>query len=116
MKKLILNISKIIIAIITIPLWFLGFYHGVGHMPNVDTGKIEEVHFYHSMYEILNSLELSFIFYLFIVVVIVSIVLSTISIKSNNKKIYKISNIVLIITIILFLVCLTVGSTVSRGY
>ena len=47
---------------------------------------------------------------------IVSIVLSTISIKSNNKKIYKISNIVLIITIILFLVCLTVGSTVSRGY
>ena len=56
MKKLILNISKIIIAIITIPLWFLGFYHGVGHMPNVDTGKIEEVHFYHSMYENLNSL------------------------------------------------------------
>ena len=93
MKKLILNISKIIIAIITIPLCFLGFYHGVGHMPNVDTGKIEEVHFYHSMYENLNSLELS-----------------------NNNKIYKISNITLIITIILFLVFLTVGSTVSRGY
>ena len=116
MKKLILNISKIIIASITIPLWFLGFYHGVGHMPNVDTGKIEEVHFYHSMYENMNSLELSFMFYLYIVVVIVSIVLSIISFKTNDKKINKISNIALIITLVLFLVCLTVASTVSRGY
>ena len=116
MKKLILNISKIIIAIITIPLWFVNIFHGVGHMPNVDTGKIEEVHFYHSMYENMNSLELSFVFYLFVVVVLSSVVLSIISIKINNKKIDKISNIVSVVTIVLFLVCLTVGSTVSRGY
>ena len=116
MKKLILNISKIIIAIITIPLWFVNIFHGVGHMPNVDTGKIEEVHFYHSMYENMDSLELSFMFYLFIVVVLSSVVLSIISIKTNDRKINKISNIVSVVTIVLFLVCLTVGSTVSRGY
>ena len=116
MKKLILNISKIIIAIITIPLWFVDIFHGVGHMPNVDTGKIEEVHFYHSIYENMNSLELSIVFYLFVVVVLSSVVLSIISIKTNNKKINKISNIALIVTLVLFLVCLVVASTVSRGY
>lgn len=48
MKKNLLLVSKIVLSLVQIPLWFANLFHGVGHMPNVDTGKIEEVHFYHT--------------------------------------------------------------------
>lgn len=116
MKNIILNISKIILSLITIPMWFVNFFHGVGHLPNADTGEIEEVYFYHTMFENMNSVELSFMFYVSILVVIGSVVLAASSIKINGEKINKISNIVSIVTIVLFLLCLLVASTVARGY
>ena len=64
MKKIILPIIKILTSLLTIPLWFIKFFVGVGHMPNVDTGKIEEVRFYHSMYENMNDMDLGLLFYL----------------------------------------------------
>ena len=116
MKNIIINISKMILSLISIPLWFVKFFHGVGHLPSKDTGEIVEVHFYHSMFENMKSLELSFMFYVSVVVVIGSILFAALSIKINDKKINKISNIVSIVTIGLFLLCLLVASTVARGY
>ena len=39
MKKLIIVSSKIVFSLVQIPLWFIKLFHGVGHMPNVDTGR-----------------------------------------------------------------------------
>ena len=43
MKKVLYPIIKISAPLLTIPFWFIKFFVGIGHMPNVDTGKIEEV-------------------------------------------------------------------------
>lgn len=116
MKNIIINLVKIILSLTTIPLWFVKFFHGVGHLPSKDTGEIVEVHFYHSMYENMISLGLSFLFYISIIVVVGSVVFSVLNIKSTDKKINKISNIIFVVTIVLFLLCLVVASTVARGY
>ena len=116
MKKNILNIGKICLSILTVPLWFIKFFVGIGHMPNVDTGKIEEVRFYHSMFENINDLDLGFLFYISIALVIATVVTSAINIKNNDKRINTLSNVVAVITIISFIVFLVIASTVARGY
>ena len=116
MKKIIFPIIKILTSILTIPLWFIEFFVGIGHMPNVDTGKIEEVRFYHSMYENISDMDLGLLFYLSVILVLSSVILSAITTKASDKKINRISNIAFIITIVIFLLCLLVASTVARGY
>lgn len=87
MKKLIIVSSKIVFSLVQIPLWFIKLFHGVGHMPNVDTGKIEEVHFYHTMYENISDLGCSFLFIISMVLVVFSVVLAILTLIKNNKKI-----------------------------
>ena len=116
MKKIILPIIKILTSLLTIPLWFIKFFVGVGHMPNVDTGKIEEVRFYHSMYENMNDMDLGLLFYLAVILGLSSAILSIITIKVSDKRLYKISNVVFIVTISSFLLFLLIASTVARGY
>ena len=116
MKNIILNISKILLSLVTIPLWFVHFFYGSGLVMDPNTNEIIEKVFKHTMFENMQTLDLSFMFYVSIVVVIGSILLAAISIKINDKKINKISNIVSIVTIGLFLLCLLVASTVARGY
>lgn len=116
MKKIIFPIIKILTSILTIPLWFIKFFVGIGHMPNVDTGKIEEVRFYHSMYENISDMDLGLLFYLSIILVLSSVILSAITIKVSDKRLYKISNVVFIVTISSFLLFLLIASTVARGY
>ena len=116
MKKIILPIIKILTSLLTIPLWFIKFFVGVGHMPNVDTGKIEEVRFYHSMYENMNDMDLGLLFYLAVILGLSSAILSIITIKVSDKRLYKISNVVFIISIASFLLFLLIASTVARGY
>ena len=116
MKKNLLLVSKIVLSLVQIPLWFVNLFHGVGHMPNVDTGKIEEVHFYHTMYENISDLGYLFLFYISIVLVFLSITLAILTIFKKNKKNYTISNVVTIISIVSFIVILVIASTVARGY
>ena len=73
MKNILLLISKITLSLVQIPLWFIKLFHGVGHMPNVDTGKIEEVHFYHTMYENISDLGYSFLIYTSMALIILSV-------------------------------------------
>lgn len=116
MRKIILNVTKIILSIITIPLWFIHYLHDSGIVMEPTTNKLVEVVFKHNMFENMESLGCSFMFYVSIVVVIGSVVLSVISIKTTDKKIHNISNIVSIITIVLFIICLIVSSTVDCKY
>ena len=116
MKKIIFPIIKILTSILTIPLWFIEFFVGIGHMPNVDTGKIEEVRFYHSMYENISDMDLGLLFYLAVILCLSSAVLSILTIKVSNKRLYKISNVVFIVTISSFLLFLLIASAVARGY
>ena len=116
MKKIIFPTIKILTSLLTIPLWFIKFFVGIGHMPNVDTGKIEEVRFYHSMYENMNDMDLGLLFYLAVILGLSSAILSIITIKVSDKRLYKISNVVFIVTISSFLLFLLIASTVARGY
>ena len=116
MKKLIIVSSKIILSLVQIPLWFVNLFHGIGHMPNVDTGKIEEVHFYHTMYENISDLGCSFLFIASTVLVVFSVVLAIITLIKNNKKVSLVSNVISIISVVLFIVLLIMASTVARGY
>lgn len=116
MKKLIYPIIKITTSLLTIPLWFVKFFVGIGHLPDQNTGEIVEVHFYHSMYENINDLDLGILFYISIIIVLSSVVLSVITTRVSNKKINIISNVFSVVTIVSFLLCLVVASTVARGY
>ena len=52
MKKRMISIGEILISLGLIPLWFVKFFHGVGHLPSQsDPNTIVQVDFYHSMYE-----------------------------------------------------------------
>lgn len=116
MKKLIIVSSKIVLSLVQTPLWFIKLFHGVGHMPNVDTGKIEEVHFYHTMYENISDLGCSFLFIISMVLVVFSMVLAILTLNKNNKKASLVSNVISIISVVLFVVLLIMASTVARGY
>ena len=50
MKKLVLSISKIVLSVATVPLWFVGMFVGVGHLPDQATDEIVEVIFRHNIY------------------------------------------------------------------
>ena len=115
MKKLIIESSKIVLSLVQIPLWFVNLFHGVGHMPNVDTG-IEEVHFYHTMYENISDLDCLFLFYISMALIILSIFFAIVSFIKNNKKINSVSNIISFISILSFAIFLILASTVARGY
>ena len=115
MKKIIFPIIKILTSILTIPLWFIKFFVGVGHLPD-DTGEIVEIHFYHSMYENINDMDLGLLFYIAVILCLSSAILSIITIKVSDKRLYKISDVVFVISIALFLLFLLIASTVARGY
>lgn len=116
MKNILLLISKITLSLVQIPLWFIKLFHGVGHMPNVDTGKIEEVHFYHTMYENISDLGYSFLIYTSMALIILSVFFAIVSFIKNNKKINSVSKIISTISILSFVIFLILASTVSRGY
>ena len=116
MKNILLLISKITLSLVQISLWFIKLFHVVGHMPNVDTGKIEEVHFYHTMYENISDLGYSFLIYTSMALIILSVFFAIVSFIKNNKKINSVSNIISTISILSFVIFLILASTVSRGY
>lgn len=116
MKNILLLISKIILSLVQIPLWFIKLFHGVGHMPNVDTGKIEEVHFYHTMFENISDLGYSFMFYISIALIILSLSFAIVSFIKKSNKVNLTSNIISSVSIVSFVIFLIIASTVVRGY
>ena len=116
MKKRIFSISKIVLSLATIPLWFVEMFIGVGHLPN-QAGEIVEVIFRHSMLENVGDLVHPILAYISMAIAIVSAVINAIALKSPDSKGIKITaNVAFGVAIGLFLILMLLASTVSRCY
>ena len=116
MKKYFFSISKIILSVATIPLWFVKMFVGVGHLLN-QAGEIVKVIFRHSMLENIGDLAHPILAYIAMAMAVVSAVINTIALKiPSNKAIKNAANVAFGVTIGLFLILLLLASTVARGY
>ena len=117
MKKRLINIGEILISLGMIPLWFVKFFHGVGHLPSQsDPDIIVQVDFYHSMYENINA-DFDFMFPVSMALIALSVIFSAVCLKfPNNKKMQTAGHIIFGITVGVFLLSLLLASTVKRGY
>ncbi len=116
MKNTIFSISKIVLSLATIPLWFVEMFIGVGHLPN-QAGEIVEVIFRHSMLENVGALANPILAYIAMAIAVVSAVINAIALKHPNSKEIKITaNVAFGVTIGLFLILMLLASTVTRGY
>lgn len=117
MKNTIFPISKIILSAVTIPLWFVKVFVGVGHLPDKATGEIVEVIFRHSMLENVGDLAHPILAYIAMTIAVFSAVINAIAFKSPDSKGFKITaNAVFGMAIGLFLILMILASTVARGY
>ena len=117
MKKHIFSISKIILSVATIPVWFVKMFVGVGHLPDQTTGAIVEVIFRHSMLENVGDLTDPILAYIAMTIAVVSAVMNAIAVKSTDSKGIKITaNVAFGVAIGLFLILLLLAPTVARGY
>ena len=118
MKKRIISIGEILISLGLIPLWFVKFFHGVGHLPSQsDPNTIVQVDFYHSMYENVNADIFGFMFPVSMVLIALSAIFSAVCLKfASNKKMQTVGHMLFGITVGAFLLSLLLASTVARGY
>ena len=117
MKNTIFSISKIILSVVTIPLWFVKMFVGVGHLPDQATGEIVEVIFRHSMLENVGDLSHPILAYIVMAIAAVSAFINTIALKySDSKKIKITSNVTFGVAMGFFLILMLLASTVARGY
>ena len=117
MKKRIFSISKIVLSLATIPLWFVKMFVGVGHLLDQATDEIIEVIFRHSMLENVGALAHPILAYIAMAIAVVSAVINVIALKySDNKKIKITANVTFGVAIVLFLILMLLASTVARGY
>lgn len=111
MKNKIVNISKIVLSIGMIPLWFLDMFKGIGHLPNQKTGEIVEVVFWHTMFENTHHPMLA---YFSMTALLASAVLNVVVFK--YPQIQKLCNIVFVISVGVFLILYLFAASVNRGY
>lgn len=117
MKKLVLSISKIVLSVATVPLWFVGMFVGVGHLPNQATGEIVEVIFRHSMLENIGDLAHPVIAYIAMAIAAASAVMNAVALKYPDSRGIRIAaNAAFGIAMGSFLILFAAASTVSRGY
>ena len=117
MKNTIFTISKMILSVATIPLWFVKMFIRVGHLPDQTTGEIVEVIFRHSMLENVGDLTHPILAYIVMALAAVSAFINAISLKySDSKKIKIISNVTFGVAMGFFLILMLLASTVARGY
>ena len=117
MKKLIFPISKIILCLVTIPLWFVKMFIDIGHLPDKETGQIVKVVFRYSMLENIGALAHPSLAYIVMVLALIATIMNTLVLKFSNNKLLRITaNIAFGIAIGLFLLLQLLASTVARGY
>lgn len=115
MKNKILNIVELVLSVITLPLWFIKMFVGIGHLPN-QSGEIVEVVFRHSMYENICDGAHPILIYISITITFFAIVLNGVNFKLSNKNLQIINNIIFGVAIGLFIVLLLFATTLGRGY
>ena len=114
----VLSWVKVALAAGLIPLWFVKFYHSVGHLPGAENpDQIVEMHFYHSMFENARDSGLLFAVILSIGLLAASAVVTLIHLrKPSLVRVRKAHSILFWIAISLFILMLLYGFTVGRGY
>ena len=117
MKTHLFPISKSILSVATIPLWFVKMFVGVGHLPDQATGEIVEVIFRHSMFENIGDLAHPILAYIAMAIAVVSSVMNAIALKySDSKRIKITANVTFGVAMGLFLILMLLASTVARSY
>ena len=113
-----INIGEGLVSLGLIPMWFVKFFHGVGHLPSKNNPDIiVQVDFYHSMYENISADVFGFMFPVSITLIAVSVIVSVACLKyPKHKKLQVASHIIFGITFGVFLLSLLHASTVARGY
>ena len=115
MKNKVFCIVKSLLSAITVPLWFVKIFKGVGHLPDA-SGEIHEVIFRHSMFENICDLYFPALPYIAMAVAVISVVANVLALKASNRKVNTFSNIVFGVTMVAFIVLQLLASTVARGY
>ncbi len=115
MKSKILNIVKILLLVLTFPLWFVKIFVSVGYLPS-QTGEPLKVIAHHNMYENVCDGENPFLVYIAMTITILAIALNIINIKIGNKKLQTLCNVVFGLAIVLFIILFLYASTVARGF
>ncbi|MBQ8310839.1 MAG: hypothetical protein IJX80_07505 [Clostridia bacterium] len=117
MKKVLLDIGKIVLSFSCIPLWFAKIFKGIGHLPDRESGEIVEVIFRHSMFENVCDATHPILAYVSIAAFIAAVALNAVVlIRPDWKRMRTIGNIVFGVAIGLFIVLLVLAASVGRGY
>ena len=115
MKNKVFCIVKSLLSAVTVPLWFVKIFKGVGHLPDA-SGEIHEVIFRHSMFENICDGFSPAPFWIFVVLASVSILLNVLVLKSDSKKMRLWANIAFGVAMVAFIILQLLASTVARGY
>ncbi len=117
MRKNWFCISKIVLSLATIPLWFIEMLFDVGALPDRYTGKIVEVIFWHSMFENFDRVIQPCIPYVSIAIAVISAIINAFALKyRDNKRLKTVANVSFGIAIGFFLILLFLASKVSYMY
>lgn len=115
-KRLYFEVTKFVVALATIPLWFIKIVKYVSSIPNVDGDIVKQNHYF-SLYENLIDDVTAYLFYITLLLSISLIILTGLSfLKKSNKTIKWMSNIAFVVFIILYAITVIVGFSVGRGF
>lgn len=116
----IVEIIKIFINCISIPLFFIKFFCDEAVLPGFnENGEeiINRVYYYYSIFDKISRESMAFLLWGAIAIIIASITLSVLSmIIKENKAIKIISHIVFGVAIVLFFVLLFIAGSIRYGY
>ncbi len=116
MKKKIINLFQIFINLLLIPIYFIKFIEGVGHLPTEGGGAVIKF-FYHSPYENLTDSCFIWALHANFTFILLSVILSLFSlIKKDNSKLDKTSFIISILSVVIASITILLSTTVKRGY
>lgn len=119
-KTVIIEIVKIIINCITVPLYFIKFFCYEAVLPGLnENGEkvIGRFYYYYSIFDKINREELAYLVWIAIAIICVSIALSVLSMIFKEKKALKIaSHIIFGIAIVLFFVLLLIAASIWYDY
>ncbi len=117
---LIIEIVKIIINCITVPLYFIKFFCDEAVLPGFnENGEafINRIYYHYSIFDKIDREGIVFLLWGAIAIIVISITLSILSIKIEDKKALKIaSHIAFGVAIVLFFVLLFIAGSIRYRY
>ena len=117
MKQRIWSFIRMLAVCASVALWFIPFYHGVGHLPSLENPDvIVQVDFYHSAYENLCATNMDFLPFVYFALAACSVALSAVSFATGGRKLARFSAVMFCITLAILAVLLIAASAVARGY